>query len=149
MMTRRSPFRVQATIWVSGALVATLMAFVTAAPAAAIGQTCIDDGPPDRIKTLCIAAPEDGAVVAGEISVTGTVDPVNDPRTQKVEFYLDGDYLLTEFQSSSSSRAIFDFELPTTGWVDGLHRLEMLAITRIDGGPTKLHNRPRRNRPRL
>ena len=66
--------------------------------------------------------------------MVGTVDPANGPRTQKVEFYLDNEYLLTDFRSSSNSAAVFDFELPTEFWVDGVHRLEMLAITRAEAG---------------
>jgi hypothetical protein len=69
-----------------------------------------------------------GSTVSGTVLVTGTVDPVNGPRTQNVEFYLDDEYLLTDYRSSSNSAAVFDFELPTELWVDGADRLKMLAI---------------------
>lgn len=110
---------------------ATLLASPTAAQAA---STCITDVNGSFVKLLCIEAPDDGATVGGTISVTGTVDPVNGPRTQKVEFYLDGQYVLTDYRSSSNSTAVFDFELPTEFWVDGVHRLEMQAITRAEPG---------------
>lgn len=97
-------------------------------------STCILDGDGTFVKEICIVVPEDGATVSGTVTVTGTVDPVNGPRTQKVEFYIDGGYVLTDFRSSSNSQAIFDFELPTEFWVDGVHRLEMLAITRAETG---------------
>jgi hypothetical protein len=68
------------------------------------------------------------------VGVVGTVDPVNAPRTQKVEFSLNGEYVLTDYRSSSNSAAVFDFLLPTDYWVDGNYRLEMRAITRAEPG---------------
>ncbi len=116
-------------------LVLTVTVTVVATPKAALAaSTCIVDGDGTFDKILCIEAPEDGATVSGTISVVGTVDPVNGPRTQKVEFYLDNTYVLTDFRSSSNSAAVFDFELPTELWVDGPHRLEMQAITREEPG---------------
>ena len=112
-----------------------LMTLLAIAPAVAAAEpVCIEDGDGSFIKVLCIAAPDEGATLTGLTGVTGTVDPVNAPRTQKVEFYLDGEYLLTDFRSSSNSTAVFDFQLPTYYWVDGAHHLEMLAITRAEPG---------------
>ena len=114
---------------------ATMMATPTTAQAA---DACVTDstaiGVHTFVKVLCIEAPADDALVSGNVNVVGTVDPVNGPRTQKVEFYLDSEYVLTDYRSSSNSSAVFDFELPTEYWVDGIHRLEMQAITRAEPG---------------
>lgn len=112
-------------------IAAALLATPTAAQAA---STCINDDNNGIVKVLCIEAPEDGATVSGIVTVVGTVDPVNGPRTQKVEFFLDNEYVLTDFRSSSNSMAIFDFEMPTEFWVDGTYLLEMHAITRAEPG---------------
>ena len=122
-------------LWLVAVAVMAVGLFADAAIAGA-ASTCIQDGDGTFVKDICITAPEDGAVVSGIVNVAGTVDPVNGPRTQKVEFYLNGEYVLTDFRSSSNSAAIFDFELPTENWVDGTYRLEMLAILR-DGFVTQ------------
>jgi Calcineurin-like phosphoesterase len=103
-------------------------------PASALESVCIQDGDGSFTKQICITAPAAGTAAAGVVSVTGRVDPVSGPRTQKVEFFLDGQYVLTDFRSSSNSAATFDFELPTEYWVDGAHRLEMRAVTRPEAG---------------
>ena len=105
-------------------------ALLVSGTASAMTGTCLQDGDGTFIKDICISAPADGSTVSGLVGVTGTVDPVNDPRTLKVEFFLDGQYVLTDFRSSANASAIFDFVLPTTRWVDGAHRLEMRALTR-------------------
>ena len=56
------------------------------------------------------------------------------PARRKVQFYLEDEYVLTDSRSSSNSAAIFDLKLPTEFWVDGVHWLEMLAITREESG---------------
>ena len=115
------------------ALVAIIAAGVLAIPQTALAASaCIQDGDGSFVKDICITAPQDGDTVSGTITVVGTVDPVNGPRTQKVEFYLDNEYVLTDFRSSETGSAVFDFELPTEFWVDGTHRLEMQAITRAE-----------------
>ena len=114
--------------------VAMIAALLTVPTIARADSTCMTDVNGSYVKDLCIAAPEDGATVSGNVTVVGTVAPVNGPRTQKVEFYLDDEYVLTDYRSSSNSSAVFDFVLPTEFWVDGIHRLEMLAITRAEAG---------------
>ncbi len=133
MHTRSRLHRLVIEALTIGSLVASMLAVGSGTAAAATG-TCIQDGDGSFVKDICIGAPENGATVSGPVSVTGTVDPVNSPRTLKVEFYLDGEYVLTDFRSSSNSMAVFDFVLPTTRWVDGTHRLEMRALTRPETG---------------
>ena len=72
-------------LWLVTAAMMTMGLFANAAIAAA-ASTCIQDGDGTFVKDICITAPEDGAVVSGIVNVAGTVDPVNGPRTQKVEF---------------------------------------------------------------
>ena len=69
--------------------------------------------------TVCFTNPVDGATATGDVPVTVTAS-VNgtSPGVQKMLFYLDGTYLLTDFQ------APYTFTLPSNKFVDGTKTLE-------------------------
>ncbi len=75
--------------------------------------------------TVCITSPADGAILTGDttvsisVSVTGT-----NPGTQRAVYYLDGQYLLTDFTSP------YTFVLPTAKFVDGSHTLQVQVLMR-------------------
>jgi hypothetical protein len=75
--------------------------------------------------TLCIESPADGTTMTGigqveaSVAVSGT-----DPGTQQLIFYLDGQYLLTDYE------APFRFELPSDQFVDGSRQLTVVASMR-------------------
>jgi chitodextrinase len=76
--------------------------------------------------TLCVSAPSAGATVSGLTSIAATVSRSGTapPGAQRVVFYLDGQYLLTDYSSS------YTFVLPTDSFVDGTHLLEVEALMR-------------------
>src|SRR6185436_20993187 len=74
---------------------------------------------------VCITNPVAGAVVSGNTSVTSTVNVTGtSPGVQKLEFYLGGEYLLTDYSSP------YTFVIPTTKFVDGTRLLEAQALMR-------------------
>jgi hypothetical protein len=87
----------------------------------ASGAECYSGSPVSGayLVTLCIETPVEGAVVSGNTSVTANVhvDGMN-PGYQKLLFYLDGQYLLTDYASP------YTFVIPTTKFVDGNRLLE-------------------------
>jgi hypothetical protein len=73
--------------------------------------------------TACITAPANGASVSGSRTVTATVTTTGtNPGVSKLIFYLAGEYLITDYQSS------YTFSLVTTKWVDGSRLLEVEVI---------------------
>jgi hypothetical protein len=100
--------------------------------------TCQSSGPTGGAYTLnlCVA-PGSGSTVRGNEHVTATITVSGtDPHTAKTLFNLDGQYLLTDFQSLSfthtttSATYVYDFLLPSSNWVDGSHTLQAQAIER-------------------
>ena len=87
----------------------------------AFGAECYNGSPISGayLVTVCIESPVDGAAVSGNTSVTVTVhvDGTN-PGSQKLLFYLDGQYLLTDYASP------YMFVIPTTKFVEGARLLE-------------------------
>ncbi len=85
-------------------------------PALAAGQNCVTSSPQNGAYMVqpCITVPTDGATVSGlqTVSAVVTVTGTN-PGIAKLIFYLNGEYLLTDFQSP------YTFTLPTADWVDG------------------------------
>ncbi|MCL4561491.1 MAG: DNRLRE domain-containing protein [Chloroflexi bacterium] len=80
--------------------------------------------------TLCFTSPANGAVVSGAPQVTVSVSTTGtSPGVQRIIFYLNGAYLLTDFQSA------YTFNLPTTKWQDGTYTLSATALMR-DGYTT-------------
>jgi Big-like domain-containing protein len=107
----------------------SLMLALFQKPVFAEGTECQSSNPGSGTYTVtvCITAPVSNAVVSGNITVIATVNvtgtnPV--PGVQKVEFYLGGEYLLTDYSYP------YTFELPTTKFVDGTRLLEAEALLR-------------------
>ena len=102
-------------------------------PVLADGTACQSSSPESGAYTVqvCIVTPLDNAVVSGNMTITATVDVTigTSPGIQKVEFYLGGEYLLTDYSFP------YSFELPTTKFVDGSRLLEAEALMR-DQTPT-------------
>jgi hypothetical protein len=75
--------------------------------------------------TLCITSPTDGSTLSGDVTVTATVSVTGtNPGVQRMVFYLNGDYLLTDYQSP------YTFLLPTRSWVDGSYTISVSALMR-------------------
>src|SRR5260370_7693 len=96
-------------------------------PVFAAGTECQSSSPESGAYTVtvCITNPLDGAVVSGNTSVTATVNVTGtNPGVQKLEFYLGGQYVLTDYS------APYTFIIPTTKFVDGSRLLEVEAVMR-------------------
>ena len=79
--------------------------------------------------TLCFTTPTGGSLT-GNVTVTATASVTgNNPGVQRVVFYLDNAYLLTDYMSA------YTFTLPTARWVDGTHTIAVEALMR-DGYTT-------------
>jgi hypothetical protein len=101
-------------------------------PAAVATSTCISSGPSTGLYTvsLCFTSPSQGSALTGSPTVTAsTTVSGTDPGVDRLVFYLNGGYLLTDFQSP------YTFSLPTTSWVDGSYTLAVEAHMR-DGFTT-------------
>ncbi|MBX6340938.1 MAG: metallophosphoesterase [Thermomicrobiaceae bacterium] len=89
--------------------------------------TCATSRPSSGAYTvnLCLTAPTNGATVSGETTVSATVTVTGtSPKVSKLLFYLDGGYVITDFQSP------YTFILPTARWVDAAHVLAAEAWMR-------------------
>lgn len=82
---------------------------------------------------VCVADPEASATIAGEylIRASAEVDVV-DIRVRRLVFFLDGTYLLIDFE------APYEFVLPTPAWPDGTHTLGIEAIMQDDAVTARL-----------
>jgi hypothetical protein len=79
--------------------------------------------------TLCFTTPTGGSLT-GNVTVTATASVSGtNPGVQRMVFYLDNAYLLTDYQSA------YTFTLPTARWVDGTHTIAVEALMR-DGFTT-------------
>ena len=79
--------------------------------------------------TLCFTTPTGGSLT-GNVTVTATASVTgNNPGVQRMVFYLDNAYLLTDYQPA------YTFTLPTPHWVDGTHTIAVEALMR-DGYTT-------------
>jgi Calcineurin-like phosphoesterase/Bacterial Ig domain len=98
----------------------------TASASLAVTSDCRSSGPGSGAYTVTVClSPGSGASVSGNSQVTATVSVQGtDPHTAKVIFYLDGQYLITDFQTP------YTFVLPSARWVDGVHNLQAQAIER-------------------
>ncbi len=106
-------------------LLIAVSVLVTATPAAA--ANCATSGPTGGAYTVtvCFTAPAGGATLTGNKTVTATVSVTGtNPGTQRLIFTMDGQYLITDFQST------YTFTLPTARYVDGLHTLQVQALMR-------------------
>ena len=112
-------------------IVLTVLSNLILAPlqrsASAAGAECHTSGPVSGtyVVTVCIASPQADAVVSGNAMITATVSVTGAPiGVQKLLFYLDGEYLLTDYA------APYTFVIPTTKFVDGTRLLEVEAKMR-------------------
>ena len=96
-------------------------------PVLAQGTGCASSSPSSGAYTvtLCFSDPLDGSTLVGDTAVTATINVSGtSPGVQRVIFYLDGAYLLTDYQSP------YTFTLPTAKWVDGNHTLAVESLMR-------------------
>ena len=94
-------------------------------PVLATGNNCLTNTSTSGLYTVqvCIDAPADGATLSGTQTVTARATRTGaDPGVSKLIFYLNGEYLLTDYQS------LYTFTLPTTKWVDGNYTLGVSAL---------------------
>src|SRR5215208_4473443 len=98
----------------------------TVTPAQAGGNGCMTSSPTGAYTvTVCITVPADNAVVSGNTTVTATASVTGtNPGVQKLLFYLDGQYLLTDYTS------VYTFVLPTPKFVHGNRSLQVEAKMR-------------------
>ena len=116
-----------------GRSVLLALALVAVAPATAAAAPCSDytAGTPSYTVRVCLTAPADGATLTGDSTVSATVTPIagTSPGVQRVVFWLDGQYLLTDYTTP------YTFTLPTSKFVDGPRVLAAEALMR-DGTTT-------------
>jgi hypothetical protein len=75
--------------------------------------------------TLCFTTPSDGGNLSGNVTVTPSTSVTGaNPGIQRLVYYIDGQYLLTSYQSP------YNFSLNTALWVDGVHNLAVEALMR-------------------
>src|SRR5207302_3646340 len=93
---RRFPGR-GASVALVTALVASMFALMP--PAAHAAPTCTTTTAPAGYSvTACISAPANAAALTGSQTVSGTVSVAGtNPGVQRMVFYLDGTYLLTDY----------------------------------------------------
>ena len=93
-------------------------------PVRAAGTGCTTSAPtPTTTVTICLTNPLDGATLVGNVPVTATIArSTGAPMVQRVVFYLNGTYLLMDYQTG------YNFTLPTQKWVDGAYTLEVEAV---------------------
>ncbi len=97
------------------------------------GSVCSSSSPTSGAYAvmICYSTPGANATLTGDVPVTVlvTVGGTN-PGVQRVIFYLNGSYLLTDYQSS------YTFTFPSTQFVDGAYSLAVNALMR-DGFVTQ------------
>jgi YD repeat-containing protein len=106
------------------ALLALGAAFLT--PAAASAASCQDTVAATYTVRVCVTAPADGSTITADAPITGTVTTVSgtSPGVQRMVFYLDGAYLLTDYSPP------YTFTLPTAKFLDGAHVVAAEALMR-------------------
>jgi chitodextrinase len=68
--------------------------------------------------TVCFSSPASDSTLKGDTAITATANVTGTSTSvQRMTFYLDGAYLLSDYQSP------YTFTLPTTKWADGSHTL--------------------------
>jgi chitodextrinase len=93
--------------------------------ALAAGNNCLTNTSSSGLYTVkvCIDNLTDGAILSGTQTVSATPTRTGaDPGVSKLIFYLNGEYLITDYQSP------YTFTLPTTKWVDGSYTLAVTAL---------------------
>jgi hypothetical protein len=86
-------------------------------------SVCNTSSVPSGSIELCIDNPADGTVVAGLATVDASITLSGfPPHVNKLQFYLDNNYLLTDFT------APYHFEVPSDKFVDGTYNLSVEAV---------------------
>jgi hypothetical protein len=116
----RRPWRLALAVVV--ALVGT---FVATDGARAAGPSCSTSPFSGYSVKVCLTVGGSGSTVSGDITVLSTVTITgSSPGIRKLEFSLDGGYLLTDFDNA------YTFTLPTATFVDGQHAVAVNALLR-------------------
>ncbi len=105
-------------------LIASVLAISGTANAA---SPCVDSSPVGTYTMrVCFTAPATGTQLVGNQPVTATITVVSgtSPGVQRMVFYLDGQYLLTDYQ------APYAFTLPSPKFLDGAHQLGVEGMLR-------------------
>jgi chitodextrinase len=128
MSTKHAHRRIPGRRFLRGIVaIAALSALALSGPSRANAAACQTAGPtagPYTV-TICLTAPLDGGSVVGVTPVTATVSTSGtSPGVQKLFFYLDGQYVLTDYQTP------YTFDIPTDQYVDGLKTIEAEAFMR-------------------
>ncbi len=130
MRTRRSHVpSVSATVTALAAalaLAASVLVGVGSPASSATAQCVVSPGKTTAYSVkVCLTSPAAGATLTGEATITATVTITGtSPGLAKNEFTLNGDYLLTDFQSP------YTFSLRTSDFADGSYTLGVSAILR-------------------
>ncbi len=114
-------------------LFSPVFSFNHSAVFAQAGSVCSSSSPASAAYAvmICYSTPAANATLTGDVPITVlvTVGGTN-PGVQRVIFYLNGSYLLTDYQTS------YTFTLPTAKFVDGAYSLAVNALMR-DGFVTQ------------
>jgi chitodextrinase len=108
-------------------LFGTLFLPSSLAGVASAASPCASSSPPSGAYTVtvCFTAPANGSALSDAVTVTATATVTGtNPGVQRMIFYLNNAYLLTDYQST------YTFSLPTTRWVDGAYKLEAYTLMR-------------------
>jgi hypothetical protein len=112
----------KAQLCLGALLLLLLIAFGGTAAARAAEPACVTSEPSseDYEVEVCIRQPVDGAEVSGVTPVETSVEfDGEEQRIRRLVFYLDGEYLLTEYE------APYLFDLPTETFAPGAHTLSV------------------------
>jgi chitodextrinase len=97
----------------------------TSKPSVTTNCTTSSSGSKAYTITLCYSDIADGSPLTGDVPITAAISSTGTaPGVQRIVFYLDGSYLLTDYQSP------YTFTLPTTKWADGSHVISVEALMR-------------------
>ncbi len=106
---------------------ALIIAFGGAVPAQAAGPTCVTKSPTGSYSVKVCLTVGSGTTLTGNVAVSATVSILpagSSPGLRKLEFYLDGSYLITDFESP------YAFTLPTASFLDGSHTVRADVLLR-------------------
>lgn len=116
--------RMRLAVIVGVTLVALAVTYAPTSAASACRATLVSRD--NYTITVCIDAPAGGARVSGAVTVTGSVTVSGNVTVRRMTFYLDGVYLLADFQ------APYTFILPAAEVKPGTHALAVEALMRDD-----------------
>ena len=106
------------------------------AESAAASSPCVTYAPSGASYSVlvCITSPGDGSTLTADRTITATASTTGSSTgIRRMTFYLDGSYLLTDYQ------APYSFTLPSAKFVDGPHTLEAEVWMRDGNTATNQH----------